>query len=202
MAQCVSCPRHPVGLRLLSWSCIRQWSTMRIICQLNFHNSDYGKGRWERGSDFFQVADAHQQLEQILSLVCLPRQTIEFPKSGLKHVTNEQYDMIQTACASSIFTITFMLFWSVLLSDKLKETREQSEKYKSLRDKRRYNYMADRTGPPHKSTTAKLPYGQTKQAAFFKQRQMNVIVPDLISETTKLLQQQQSKQTTTKQDGC
>jgi hypothetical protein len=72
-------------------------------------------------------------------LSCLPRQTVEFPKSGLKHVTNERYNTIQTAGASSIYAIAFMLFWSILLSDELKETGEQSEKYKSLRDKISYD---------------------------------------------------------------
>jgi hypothetical protein len=32
------------------------------------HNFNYGIGRWGE-SDFFQVADAHQQWEQILSLM-------------------------------------------------------------------------------------------------------------------------------------
>jgi hypothetical protein len=140
--------RHVALLMLLRWnrvsptscltsvaccpcSCIRQWSTMRVICQfLNFTIPTAVKADGTpAGSDSSKLRKLTNYGSRCC-LLCLPRQTVEFPQLIENMWSNERTNDHGSNCMCFIlcFLVWFMLLWASWVTDKLKEAREQSEK--------------------------------------------------------------------------
>ena len=106
------------------FSCIRQWSTMGIICQLNFTISTISKadGRWD-WADFSKSWTLPTMEADIVT--CLPRLTVEFPQLidnfQFNERTNERYDY----CSNCLYFLYTSLYSSCCFerdgSDRLKK---------------------------------------------------------------------------------
>jgi len=98
---------------------------------VEFHNSNYGKDRWEiYWVRLLQVVDAHQHWEQILSLA-FPGRPLSF-RNCLETCNRTNERTIRLRFKLHIlplyFLVWFMLLWESWVTDKLKEVREQSDK--------------------------------------------------------------------------